>query len=180
MKDLSLHILDIAQNSVSAGSKFILISINENLIEDKLVIEIEDDGKGMSEEVLAKVTDPYFTSRTTRHVGLGLPLFKQNALMTDGKFHIESTVGKGTKVSAEFTHSHLDRPPMGDMPGVIMMLCASNLTIDFVYSHKVNEKQYIFDTKEINEILEGLPLNDPAVLRELKEMIRENLKDLKI
>ena len=179
MKDISLHILDIAQNSVSAGAKNILISIDENISEDTFTIEIDDDGSGMSEEVVAKVSDPYFTSRTTRHVGLGIPLFKQNALMSGGSFHIKSTVGKGTIVTAVFTHSHLDRPPLGDMPGVIMMLCASNLTIDFVYTHRVNKKVYVFDTKEVNEILEGMPINDPAVLRELKQMIRENLKELK-
>jgi anti-sigma regulatory factor (Ser/Thr protein kinase) len=178
MKDLSLHILDIVQNSVSAGAKNIVVSIAEDTKKDTLTILIQDDGKGMAPDVVARVTDPYFTSRTTRHVGLGLPLFKQNAEMSGGSFHIESQVGRGTVVKAVFGHSHIDRPPMGDMPGVLMMLVGSNPEIEYYYKHTKDGKEYIFDTREVKEVLEGLPLNEPAVLRHLKEMVRENLREV--
>jgi anti-sigma regulatory factor (Ser/Thr protein kinase) len=178
MKDLSLHILDVVQNSVSAGAKNIVVSIAEDTKKDTLTILIQDDGKGMAPEVLARVTDPYYTTRTTRHVGLGLPLFKQNAEMSGGSFHIESEVGRGTVVKAVFGHSHIDRPPLGDMAGVLMMMVGSNPEIEYYYKHSKDGKEYIFDTREVKEVLEGLPLNDPAVLRQLKEMVGENLREV--
>jgi len=178
MKDLSLHILDIAQNSISAGAANISIRIDENVAKDTFSIEIEDDGCGMDEQTVQKVTDPYFTSRTTRKVGLGLPLFKQNAEMSGGSFIIESQPGKGTIVRAVFGHSHFDRPPLGDIAGVVMILVGSNPQLDFIYLHKTGKGEYEFDTRQIKEILEDMPLNNPAVIRQLKEMIIENLKDL--
>ncbi len=179
MKDLSLHILDIVQNSISAQAKNILISIHEDLRADTLTIVIKDDGVGMSSDVVKKVIDPYYTSRTTRKVGLGLPLFKQNAQASGGSFTISSTQGEGTEVKAIFSYSHIDRPPIGDMPGVIMILVGSNPELEFRYEHIRGENEYVFDTIEVKEVLDDLPLNDPTVIRHLKEMIRENLKDLK-
>jgi len=178
MKDLSLHILDVIQNSVSANAANIKLIIHEDSVADTLTIIIEDDGKGMSEEILAKVTDPFYTTRTTRKVGLGVPLFKQNAEICGGSFEISSTLGKGTRVKAVFGLSHIDRPPLGDIAGVVMLMVSSNPQIDFFYQHQVNQGSYEFNTPEIKEVLEGLPLNDPAVMRQLKEMINENLKDL--
>lgn len=178
MKELSLHILDVSQNSISAGAKNIKILIEEDSVADKFKILIEDDGKGMSPEILKNVTDPYFTTRTTRKVGLGLPLFKQNAEMSGGSFEITSEVGKGTLVKAEFGYSHFDRPPLGDIAGVVMILVGSNPDLDFLYIHSINDRNYEFDTREIKEILEGMPLSDPLVIRQLKEMINENLKEL--
>lgn len=179
MKDLSLHILDVVQNSISANAKNIQILINENEISDTFTVEIVDDGSGMDAETLSKVTDPYFTSRTTRKVGLGLPLFKQNAEMSGGRFEISSQPGKGTTVKAVFGYSHFDRPPLGDIAGVIMILVGSNPDLDFLYHHTINNNNYEFDTREIREILEDMPLNDPLVIRQLKGMINENIKDLK-
>ncbi len=178
MKELSLHILDVAQNSVTAKSQNIKIEIQEDTKDDTFLVVIEDDGKGMSEEVLKKVTDPYFTSRTTRHVGLGVPLMKQNAEMAGGNFQITSEVGKGTLVKALFKHEHFDRPPLGDMAGVISMMVSSNPDIDWIYIHSKNGKTFVFDTREVKEALEGIPLNEPSVSGYLKEMIIENLKEL--
>jgi anti-sigma regulatory factor (Ser/Thr protein kinase) len=178
MKDLSLHILDVAQNSVSAGAKNIKIIIAEDFAADTLSISIIDDGSGMTPDILAKVTDPFYTTRTTRKVGLGLPLFKQNAEISGGSFRISSRIGEGTSVEAVFGHKHIDRPPLGDIAGVIMMFVGSNPHLDFYYKHIVNGTDYIFDTREVKEILEDMPLNDPAVIRQLKEMINENLIDL--
>ncbi|NLF44014.1 MAG: ATP-binding protein [Bacteroidales bacterium] len=179
MKDLSLHILDIAQNSIVAGASLIQINIEENTKDNTLTISITDNGKGMSEETLKKVTDPYYTSRTTRKVGLGIPLFKQNAEKCGGHFSIQSTEGKGTITEAVFEHNHIDRPPIGDIAGVVIILVSANPELDFIYSHNINEKNYTFDTREIKEILEGIPLNEPEVVKMLRGMIKDNLSELK-
>jgi hypothetical protein len=178
MKELSLHILDIAQNSISANAKTLYIIIEENTVSDALTISIVDDGVGMSEQVLTRVTDPYFTSRTTRKVGLGLPLLKQHAELTNGNFLISSQPGKGTMVTATFGYSHFDRQPLGDIGGVIMILVGANPDLHITYRHRVDEKEYFFDTEEVKQILEEMPINDPVIIRQLKEMIRENIKDL--
>jgi hypothetical protein len=178
MKDLSLHILDIVQNSISAEASHIRILLKENTAEDTFTIEIEDDGKGIAPEDLEKVVDPYFTSRQTRKVGLGIPLFKQNAEASGGSLTIISEPGKGTTVTAVFGHSHFDRPPLGDIAGVVMILTGANPQLDFIYHHMIDGNEYIFNTLEIKEILEDLPISDPAVIRQLKEMINENLKEL--
>jgi signal transduction histidine kinase len=179
MKDLSLHILDIAQNSISAGARNISISIAEDLASNTLVIEVKDDGRGMPAEVLERVTDPYYTSRTTRKVGLGIPLFKQNAEAAGGRLQMVSQEGRGTTLMAEFVHNHLDRPPMGDMAGVMVLLVGANPEIRFIFTHRVENEEYTFDTEEVKEVLDGLPINDPQVMRFLKEMITENLQAIK-
>ncbi len=179
MKDLSLHILDIAQNSISAGASNIGISIDESLAANTMAIEVTDNGRGMPAEVLERVTDPYFTSRNTRKVGLGIPLFKQNAEATGGSLQIDSEEGRGTMLKATFVHNHLDRPPLGDMAGVMVLLAGANPEIRFVYTHRVDNEEYVFDTEEVKEALDGLPINDPQVMRFLKEMIIENLVAIK-
>ncbi len=178
MKDLSLHILDIVQNSLSAGAQNIIITIDEDAVADRLNILIQDDGAGMAPDVLERVTDPYYTSRTTRKVGLGLPLFRQNAEMSGGSFTIDSQPSKGTVVKANFGYHHIDRQPLGDVPGVIMILVGSNPEKEFYYKHRINGKEYVFDTREAREALDGIPINEPSVIRYLKEMIRENLQEL--
>ncbi len=178
MKELALHILDVAQNSVTAKAANIRIEIQEDTQNNTFIVLIEDDGKGMSEEVLKKVTDPYFTSRTTRHVGMGIPLLKQNAEIAGGSFQITSQLGKGTLVKALFQHNHYDRPPLGDIPGVISIMVSSNPDIDWVYKHSKNGRTFVFDTREVKEVLEGIPLSEPSVNVYLKEMIEENLKEI--
>jgi hypothetical protein len=179
MKDLSLHILDIAQNSISAGASIIGINIDENLAANTMAIEVTDNGSGMPAEVLERVTDPYYTSRTTRRVGLGIPLFKQNAEATGGSLYIDSEEGRGTSLNATFVHNHLDRPPLGDMAGVMVLLVGANPEIKFVFTYQVENEEYMFDTEEVKEALDGLPINDPQVMRFLKEMINENLQAIK-
>ena len=179
MNELSLHILDITENSVSAEATLIFIRITENVVADDYKIEITDNGKGIPPDMLDKVTDAFVTSRTTRKVGLGLPLFKQNAEQTGGSFNIKSVVGKGTTTTAVFKLENIDRPPLGDMAGVMAILAGSNPEIDFVYTHTVNEQSYAFDTREIKLILEDVPLSNPEVRRYIKEMIDENLKEIR-
>ncbi len=180
MKDLSMHIMDIAQNSISAEADLIEISITENTVTDCYRIEISDNGKGMTADFLAKVTDPYVTSRTTRKVGLGLPLLKQNAERSGGSMKILSQPGKGTAVTADFGLKNIDRPPLGDIAGTIVLLAAANLKIRFIYRHITEKGEYRFDTKEANEMLEEMPISEPGVIRFLKEMIKENLQEIDI
>jgi signal transduction histidine kinase len=148
MEDLSLHILDIAENSITASAKRIEIRIEEDQAKDLLTIEIKDDGKGMDKQVLKKVLDPFFTTRTTRRVGLGLSLLAQAARETDGNLELDSRNGEGTTVRASFRLSHPDRKPIGDILETIRTLVIGHPEIDFMYEHKKNDSIYRFDTRK--------------------------------
>ena len=176
MTELSLYILDIVQNSISAEATRVDIVVEEDQRNDKYIITIADNGKGMDAETLTKVSDPFFTTRTTRKVGVGISLFKQNAEQTGGSFSIESEPGKGTKVSVIFGFSHLDRPILGDIAGTITLLIGANPQIRFIYIHKTALSDFEFDTKEAKEELEGVPINHPDILKALKELIADNLE----
>ena len=179
MKELSLHILDIVQNSLSANSKLIEIEINENFKDNVYSITITDNGIGMNKELLVNVTDPYYTTRTTRKVGMGISLFKQNAERSGGKLTIDSELGKGTVLEAIFEHNHIDRPQLGDIAGVVVLTAISNKNIRFIYRHTTDFGKYIFDTDEIKESLGELNINQAKIMSFLKEMIIENLKEIK-
>ena len=148
MEDLSLHILDIAENSISASAKRIEIRIDEDQAKDLLTIEIKDDGKGMDEQTLQKVLDPFYTTRTTRRVGLGLSLLAQATRESDGTIELDSKPGIGTTIKANFRFNHLDRKPMGDIDETIRTLVVGNPGIDFLYEHRKNNSIYHFDTRE--------------------------------
>lgn len=178
MKELSLHILDIAQNSIVAKATQIFISIVENTIDDSLVISIVDNGVGMERDFLEKVIDPYTTSRTTRKVGMGIPLLNDACRAAGGTFKIESEKGRGTSIIATLGLNHIDRQPLGDIAGVIVMLISSNPNIRFIYTHKKNRNEFKLDTNEVNEALDGVPVNTPEVGRMLREMICLNLDEL--
>lgn len=178
MQDFSAHIMDIAQNSVRANATRIEITIEEHLAQDLYSFTISDNGCGMDAETLSRVSDPFFTSRTVRKVGLGIPLLKQNAEATGGHMTIESVVGKGTTTHASFSHSHLDRPPTGDIPGAIVLLAAANPEIEIVYKHITDAGEYIFDTEEIKNVLDGVPLNDPEIIQALRQLITENIHEI--
>lgn len=175
MNDLAMHILDIVQNSISAGAKNIWIEVLVSVARDLLSISIRDDGKGMSPEMIAKVTDPYCTTRTTRKVGLGLPLFRQTAEQAGGSLSIESTIGVGTTVTAKFGLSHIDRPPMGDLANAYVLLLGANPDINLILHYITDENDFSISTKELDEALEGLPLNDPQVMKLIYEMISSNI-----
>ena len=178
MKELSLHILDVAENGITAGGNLIHIRIIEARCENRLKIIIKDNGKGIAPAEIDKVTDPFVTSRTTRRVGLGLSLFKAAALQCKGHFSIKSKPGKGTAVTADFQYDHIDRAPVGDMASTVMTLIAGNPGIDFYYDHVINGKEFTFDTREIRKALEGVPLSDPAVIQHLTQSIREALAEM--
>ena len=179
MKDLSLHILDIVQNSISAKATLIEITIEEKHQDNAYFVRIKDNGKGMSQEMVDKVTDPYVTSRTTRKVGLGLPLLKMNAERTGGHLKIISKEGIGTDVEALFIYDNIDRLPLGDIAGTIVLLASANPMIEFIYTHSVDGNQYIFDTREIKEALDEVSISDIHIFKYLKEMINENLQEIK-
>ncbi len=180
MKELSMHILDIAQNSIRAKASLIEISIEEQPDNDLYIISIKDNGRGMSPEVLEKAIDPFFTSRTTRKVGLGLSLLKQNAELTGGSFTITSEEGKGTSLVAIFHYSHFDRPILGDIVGTLLILFAESERINFVYSHRAKEGEFIVRTEEILQELDGVPISSPEVRAFLIDYLSDNLKQIQI
>lgn len=179
MKDLALHILDIIQNSVTAGATLIKLEIGEIPKQDIYSVKFTDNGKGMDKSMIQQVTDPFFTTRTTRKVGLGLSLLKQNAERTGGRLLIHSTPGNGTEVEATFGFSHIDRLPTGDIAGTLALTVSSYPAIDFIYTHNTKEGTFIFDTKEIKETLEVVPISNPQVIAFMKDLIRENLEAIK-
>ena len=134
----------------------------------------------MDAETLAKVTDPFFTSRTTRKVGLGIPMLKQNAEQCGGSFHIESTPGVGTELTATFGYHHIDRPPLGDITGTILILLTNEKGTDVLYRHQTLQGEFNFDSREIKKILEGTPLVTKEIRDFLKSMIDENLENIQI
>ncbi|MCT4616450.1 MAG: ATP-binding protein [Marinifilaceae bacterium] len=178
MKDLSMHIMDIVQNSIRAKSSLIKIFICEDKLEDIFEIFIEDDGYGIDANDLNKVMDPFFTSRTTRKVGLGISLLKQNAELTNGYLEIKSEKNKGTKLKAVFSHKHIDRPILGDISSTVALMAGANPELDFIYKHKTNKGEYIFNTIEVKDVLGGVSISDPNIITYLKEMIQENLNEL--
>jgi len=178
LRELALHILDIAENSISAGASRIRISINEDLDNDLLEIEIEDNGKGMNEETLEKITDPFITSRTTRRVGLGIPFFKAAAEACEGSFNITSKLGEGTNVQAVFKHSHIDRMPLGDISSTIHTLIIGTPDVNWIFEYNVNETRFHFDDEPIKQTLDGVPLSEPSVMRFIREMINEGIHDV--
>ena len=178
MRELSLNVLDIVQNSISAKATVIEIELLEHIEKDLLEINIFDNGKGMTEEQVKSVIDPFFTTRTTRKVGLGIPLFKMAAEMSGGWLDIKSEVGKGTRVYTSYGYSNVDRMPVGDMNGTVSMLIRMNPDIDFVYTHSINEKSYVLDTRELRKQLEDVPLDTPDVIEWIEEYLNENDAEL--
>ena len=178
MKDLSLHILDLIQNSTAVNSTLINLDIIDSIKDNILSFRIKDNGKGMTKEFLAKVTDPYSTTRTTRKVGLGLPLIKMNAENCGGGFKIESELGIGTNLTFWFEHNNIDRPPMGDIAGVFVLTIAQNEDIRFIMSYKTDNDIFTFDTDQVKETLDGIPLNNNDIIKFLREMIEENIKEI--
>lgn len=179
MNELSLYLLDIVQNSIKADSKNITITITEDTLEDLLTIEVIDDGKGMSEETLKKVTDPFFTSRTTRRVGLGIPIFKELCETCLGSFHIESKETKGTRLIGTLKHSNIDRPPMGNIVDTIYTLMINDEEVEIVYNHLFNNKKFTLDTKEIKQILDGVSFKQIDIMMWIKDYIKEGLRFIK-
>lgn len=178
MRELSLHILDIAKNSVKANATVIEINIDEDYEHNQLTIEILDNGSGMSPEFLKTVRDPFSTTRTTRKVGMGISLFEAAAVACGGKLELSSQLGKGTALKTYFELNHIDRAPLGDMSGTMQTLISGSPDIDFIYRHSKNGKEFLLDTANLRQVLEGVPLDTPDVLSWISEFVSEGLSEL--
>ena len=176
MKTLSEHILDIVQNSVKASANLIEIIVMENRNDDLYHLEIRDDGCGMTQETAIRALEPFFTSRTTRKVGLGLPLLKHNAEQAGGSLDISSEPGKGTTVTARFGLSHIDRPALGDIAGVFLLLAIGHPGTGFSYQHTTPEGSFSISTADLRETLGDVSLMNPEIMDGVRELIRNNLE----
>jgi hypothetical protein len=179
MQDLSLHILDVAENSIKAQAHKIEIKIDENAESDTFVLEINDDGKGMDADMAQKALDPFFSTKETRRIGLGLPLLAEAARAANGHFTLDSEPGKGTKIKATFQASHIDMKPLGDMAQTLVTLIMGHPDVDILYWHKRNYELYSLDTTEVKDQLDGIPINSPEVIFFLKNHINEGLDTLR-
>ena len=177
LPEISLNILDITENSVKAKATKIVIDVFADFKKDTLTVNIIDNGCGMTEEQLKNVTNPFFTTRKTRKVGLGIPFFQMAATSTGGRFNIESEKGVGTKVQAIFGLSHIDRMPMGDLPLTMWQLITQHEEINFVFNYKVDDKGFTLDTNEFKEVLGNISFLEPEVSAYIKEYLKENIID---
>ena len=178
MIELSLHLLDMVQNSIEAGASKIEIKILEDFKADLLVMEIGDDGRGMSEEQIARVLDPFYTTRTTRHIGLGLPLLQEACRRCEGNLEIHSQPGKGTTIQATFRHSHIDRAPLGNIPSVLMTVLFAEKKIDWLYVHQVNQEEFRLESSDIRKELVDVPITHPKVRNWLLDFLNKGENDL--
>jgi len=178
MRELSLHILDIAENGIVAGGNCIWIEVDEARKKDQFKIRVRDNGSGIPMEKLENIDNPFITSRATRSFGLGLSLLSAAAKRCDGALRIDTQSGKGTEVEAIFRYHHIDRAPLGDMAATITTLIIGNPEIDFIYSHRTDDKDFSLDTRQIRAEMEKLSRSDPGSLQRLSETIRSSLKTL--
>ncbi|MBO4288493.1 MAG: sensor histidine kinase [Lachnospiraceae bacterium] len=178
MTEISLNILDVAENSTRAGASLVTILIDISSADDTLKVVIADDGCGMTPEQVAKVTDPFFTTRTTRKVGLGVPFFKMAAESSGGSFDIVSEVNVGTTVTAIFGLTNIDRMPLGDITSTMHNLIVYHPESDFYYRYTVNGESFTLDTREIREILGGVPFDVPEVSAYIREYLEENKQEI--
>lgn len=176
MKELSLHIMDILQNSIVANATLITVEIKAQSSRDWMCISIRDNGRGMDEGLLNSVTNPFVTSRTTRKIGLGIPMFKAGAEAAGGSFQLLSKVNEGTTITAEYKISHLDRPPLGDIAETMFSTIIGNPEIDFEFEYTFDENTYRFDTRAVKEILgHDIPINMPDVALWIKGDLYEGI-----
>lgn len=178
MRELSMHILDIAQNSIAAGAKMVRIDVVEDHAADTMTITVADDGSGMDLNTVERVRDPFVTSRTTREVGLGIPLFAAAAERCGGGLAITSAPGAGTTVKAVFGLSHIDRAPLGDIAGTLMALSVCNPDVDFVYNRVQGDESFHLDTREVRAELDGVPLNHPEVAAFIRDYVEQGERRL--
>ncbi|MGM0601856.1 MAG: ATP-binding protein [Bacillota bacterium] len=179
MRELSLHILDIIENSRQAGADYIELKIFEHPEQDRLRIFLRDNGSGIEEDKIKNITDPFVTSRTTREVGLGLSLFKEAAERCGGKFSISSEKGHGTEVNAEFSYTHIDRAPLGDIISTLTSFIAVNGdSIDLKYRHQFKNKEFCFDSRKIKEELDGISIQSGDIVNWIKEYLKDGFAEI--
>lgn len=174
MTEISLNILDVAENSTRAGASLVTITVHADFPSDRLAVVIDDNGCGMTEEQVTQVTDPFFTSRTTRKVGLGVPFFKFAAESTGGSFTITSKPGVGTTVKAVFVLSHIDRMPLGDINTTVHTLVVYHPETDFLYRYQYNDRSFTLDTREFRQVLGDIPFDTPDISAYIMDYLNEN------
>jgi hypothetical protein len=174
VQDISLHILDIAENSVRADAKNIKIRISRDRAQDLFTLTVIDDGRGMDAETLARVRDPFFSTKQKK-TGLGIPFLIQAAEQANGKVTVDSVPGKGTEVKATFGWTHVDRPPIGNIAETILTLIAGHPDREYIYEERDGERVFRFDTREIKADLEEIPISDPSVMKAVGDLLRENI-----
>lgn len=181
MREIALHLMDIAENSVAAGADNITIEVHEDLQKDLLTTSVTDDGRGMDAETAQRVLDPFYTTRTTRKVGLGIPLLKLAAEMTEGGLSLETEAGKGTKVEANFRHSHIDRMPLGDLSSTFLALLVSHPKIHWIFVYQTtakdgNNDRFEFDDMELKNELVDMSITEPEILKFVRGLIEEGIQ----
>lgn len=176
---MSLHIMDVVENGVAAGATLIDIGVAEDRKRNRLEITIKDNGRGIPADLLEQVLNPFYTTRTTRRVGLGLSLFREASRRCEGDFHIKSREGEGTEVYASFKRDHIDLAPFGDIAGSLTSLIMGNPGVDFVYSHDADGELFQLDTRDVKQGLEDVPIHHPDVIQYLTRFIRESLAELR-
>jgi len=178
VRELSLHILDCLENAIEAGATRIALTVEEDSALDRLAITVEDNGKGMPAELVARVLDPFVTTRQTRHVGLGLPLLAAAAERAGGQVLVQSTPGAGTRIMAVFQLRHWDRAPLGDLPATVLAVLLGQPPVDLAYRHCVDGREFVCDTAELREALGDVPLSQPQVRSWLREYLQEGIASL--
>ncbi|GAB4532799.1 MAG: ATP-binding protein [Anaerolineae bacterium] len=178
MREIALHLLDIAENSVAAGARKVEITIEEDIQQDRLRASVQDDGRGMDEQLLAQVTDPFVTSRTTRKVGLGIPLFKAAAEACAGGLRITSEPGRGTSLEVDFQRSHIDRMPLGDIAGTFLTLLIGYPDTHWIFRYRADGAEFVFDDEPIKKELAGIALTEPSILAFLRRTLQEGISDV--
>ena len=178
MQELSLNVLDVAENSVRADASLVEITVEEDTAAGWLTIVIRDNGRGMTPEQVQTAIDPFYTTRTTRKVGLGVPFFRMAAQLSGGDLTIQSRVGEGTAVTATFGLTSIDRMPLGDINGTIATLVQCNPGIDWLYTRRKDGREMVMDTRQFREVLEDMPLDSPEVLGFLRDYLAENTAEL--
>jgi len=178
LRELALHIMDLAENGLNAGATLIEIAVNEERTANRLAITIRDNGHGIPERLVNAVLSPFFTTRTTRRVGLGLSLFREASHRCEGSFELKSEERKGTEVSATFRLDHIDLAPLGDMGSTLSCLIMGNPGVDFLYRHHVDDRAFELDTRKVKSELEGVDINEPEVVQFIGSWINESLSEL--
>jgi len=178
LRELSLHLLDIAENSIAADAKNICVKVTEDTQNDLLQMSVIDDGRGMDAATAARVVDPFVTSRTTRKVGLGIPFLKQAAELCNGELTIFSQKGIGTTLEVHFQRSHIDRMPMGNLPATILNLVIANPQVHWTFDYRFDDRTFTFDDAPIKQELAGVAMTEPPVLSCLREMLETGVLEI--
>ncbi len=178
MQDISLHLLDLAQNSIAAGATLVEITIQEFPKEGSMWLRIRDNGKGMDEQQLKQVSDPFYTTRTSRKVGLGIPLFRASAEATGGYLKITSRKDEGTTLQALFCTDHIDCLPLGKLEDTMVTLIYLNPEVNFKFCREFPDNQFYFSTDEVREILGEMSITEPTVIDWIREYIKNGLEEL--